>query len=198
MTATLRQPPQHHTPTTTPAPPRTPAPVLFAELERVLIELRDVHERMLEVVREHRKSVSAADLAGISRAIARQGDLAGTVAAIDQRRAQITASLTSQLTGQPTTRPPGQVDNTRLSHIIALAPTASRDRLSAIAAVLRDVLTRLHSEQQALKLATETLAQHMEGVMRQIYRGVSHTGTYVRSGKVDTAVQVITALDVQT
>lgn len=162
--------------------------VLVADLERVLVELKNVHEQMLAVVREHRAAASRADLGAMSSAVARQGELARTIAEIDRRRASIATAL---LGGQG-------ADSAKLTRVIAAAPPESRERLAGLSAVLRDVLLRLHHEQQALKLATEALALHMEGVMRQVYRSVSHTGTYIRSGRVDTAVQVVSALDVHT
>lgn len=160
---------------------------LFGELENVLIELTDLHQRMLAVVKDHRGAISRADLGGIAGAIARQGEMTRSVASIEQRRSAIISSLMGG-SGQ---------DAVKMSQVIAGAPEASRDRLSGLAMVLRDVLSRLHTEQQALKLASEALAVHMEGVMRQVFQRASHAGTYVRSGKVDTAVQVVSALDVR-
>ena len=170
-------------------PAATPARgALFSELERVLIELTEIHQRMLGTVQEHRGAISRADLSGIAGAVARQGEMARAVASIEERRAAVVSALVGGA---------GR-DQVRMSQVIATAPEAFRERLSGLASVLRDVLTRLHQEQQALKLAGEALAVHMEGVMRQVYQRVSHAGTYVRSGKVDTAVQVVSSLDVRT
>lgn len=176
MNATLQQP-------RPPAPPKA----TLNELERVLIELRDIHERMVLIAKAHRAAISRADLPAISAIVNQHNDLAQVVAQIERRRATIVAALLG-------TKNAGDV---RMSQVIAASPQASRERLSAITASLRDVLTRLHAEQQAIRAAAQTLATHMEGVMRQVYRAVSHAGTYVRSGRVDTGVQVLSAIDVR-
>lgn len=162
-------------------------PTDINELERVLVELRDVHERMVLIAKAHRAAISRADLPAISAIVNQHNDLAQVVVQIERRRAAIVASLLG-------TKSPGEA---RMSQVIAASPQGSRERLGAITASLRDVLTRLHAEQQAIRAASQTLATHMEGVMRQVYRAVSHAGTYVRSGRVDTGVQVLSAIDVR-
>lgn len=187
MSTTLHSPPTHRRP----AAAAAPSPLVVAELERVLVELRDTHERMLSIVKDHRAAISRADLPGISAAVAAQNQLTQTVAEIERRRANVVATI---LSASPTS--PG-VTQARLSQVIAAVPPDMRSRLSGLTTVLRDVLTRLHAEQQSLRIASETLALHMEGIMRQVFRTSSHAGTYIRSGRVDTGVQVLSAIDVR-
>jgi hypothetical protein len=73
-----------------------------------------------------------------------------------------------------------------------------RERLLAAADKLREVLNRLHQEHTALRVAAQELSGHMEGLLRQVCRKLSHAGTYGRGGSIDSSVTVVTSLDVRT
>ena len=62
---------------------------------------------------------------------------------------------------------------------------------------LRELLARLQREHAALKEASLALAGHMEGLMRQLSKRLSHAGTYGRTGMVESRVQVVSALDLR-
>lgn len=166
-----------------------PAPL---HLEELLGELIGAHERLLALAREHRAALSRADSAAIAACIRAQNEAVQGVAAIEARRMAVVTSM-ADLAGAPPT----------LSSIIARLPAGARDRLTALGERLRSLLTTLHREQEVLRTAAEALAAHMDGLMRQIGRRLSHTGTYERPSHGATAAhpghtQVLTALDMTT
>lgn len=72
--------------------------------------------------------------------------------------------------------------------VTARAPEPIRSRLAGVAKSLREVLNALHQEHIALRVAAETLSMHMEGLLRQVCRRLSHTGTYAAAS--DSSVQL--------
>ncbi len=175
----------------------------YERLERLLDELTRANEQMLEAVRNHRAALARADLAGMSAAITVQGELARRIGLLNEERAAVVAEISGVRAGVSTSAArPGakaaEAAEPKLSRLIAGAPAAQRTRLEGMRLLLRDVLERLTAEQRALKDAAGALAGHMEGVMRQIHDRVAHAGTYVRTGRIDTSVRVVSALDIRT
>ncbi len=84
-----------------------------------------------------------------------------------------------------------------LTSLAEHAPKGQNDSLRATAASLRGVMSACQVEQTSLKAAAQSLAAHIEGVMRQIARTLSHAGTYGRRGVVDCSTAVTTALDLR-
>ena len=52
-------------------------------------------------------------------------------------------------------------------------------------------------EAERLMADAQKLAAEVEGLLRQVCRGLSHTGTYARRGAMDSNVQVVSAMDVR-
>lgn len=183
---TTRQPPA---PPAAPAPPTMPA--LYDQLDAVLRALLAEHERMLAITADHRRAIAEADAVALNACLERHAGSAQRVAELERQRQGIVSSLVAQI--GPGRVGPGQ----NLSALTARAPEPVRARLASVGAALRELLNALHREHQALRAAAETLSAHMEGLMRQVCRRLSHAGTYARSGWVDSSVQVVSALDVR-
>jgi len=179
-------------PTPAPATPITTAPPLD-RLEQVLSGLVTQHTRLLAHTVEHRRAISEADLPALRACLEEQGDLLQSIVALERERQGIVGAMI----GSATPAQAGLAAKITMSSLAARAPEPSRTRLADVAAALRDVLGRLHHEHQALRLAATTLSTHMEGIMRQVGRSLSHAGTYARSGAVDSGVQVVSAFDVR-
>ncbi len=165
----------------------------FEQLDAVLRMLVSEHEQLLTLAQEHRRAISQADAAALSRCLGAQQQAVQRIAALERQRQTVVAGLARGGAGVRG----GANGMTRLSEVTAGAPEPMRKRLESIAAVLRDVLGRLHQEHQALRQAAETLSMHMEGLLRQVCRGMSQTGTYARCGSMESTVQVVSAVDVR-
>lgn len=184
------------------AAPAESAQGVYSRLDRILVELVETHEAMLKVVTEHRTALSRADLRAIDACITRHSELVQGVARLEQERSAIAKVLVGEKrlhgrsSGERSRNHVREQGDVRLAEMVADAPEAVRGRLGGLGAVLKDLLLRLSTEQRALKQAAEALGTHMDGIMRQVYRGLSHAGTYARSGRVDAGVQVVSTLDV--
>ncbi len=177
-----------------PARPASPQPAGstvadFDKLDGVLRSLLGEHERLLALAKEHQRAIAQADAAGLSSILAEQAEILHRVTGLEQLRRALVSRLAGAMPkqGQPQT----------VTALAAHAPAPLRDRLTSVAAALRELLNTLHREHQAVRQAAETLSSHMEGLMRQVCRRLSHAGTYARGGGFDASVQVVSSLDVR-
>lgn len=175
---------------------------MAAELESVLRRLVSEHEGLLVLTLEHRRCLAQAELTALNSCIGRQAEAVQRIAALERERQAIvarflpppTTASTLARPGTPAAAPP----TATVSTLAAAAPEPVRSRLLSIAQSLRELLNRLHREHVALRAAAETLSGHMEGLMRQVCRTLSHAGTYGRCGSFESRVQVVSAIDVKT
>lgn len=169
--------------------PKQPDPhALLDELAAVLGSLLREHEALLDVTARHRQAIATADMLALRTVNEQQQQAAERMAHLERRRQQLAAALAPHA-------PEGAAGT--LPALAAAFPHA-RDTLTALADRIRDVAGRLSREQRAVRIAAEALAEHMQGLMKQVARKLSHAGTYGRRGSVDARVQVTSALDLVT
>jgi hypothetical protein len=65
----------------------------------------------------------------------------------------------------------------------------------ALADRLRDLLFEIRRETRGSRAATATLIAHMDGLVAQIGRRLSHDGTYTRAGPRGAPSSVVSAID---
>lgn len=136
--------------------------------------LTTVHAELLELVLEHRRAISRGDAAGIQDCLSRQGILATRILDLERTRRQAVA----QLCGRP---------DASISDVNAKLPESLRAPMSAAAARLKSVLTTIQRENNIVRAATHTLIAHIDGLMQQVARALSHAGTYGRKGRIENA-----------
>ncbi len=144
------------------------------KLESLIGELTEIHERLLEVTREHRCAVRKANRVGVEACVRQQRELIAQIGRIDEERRILIAEM---LPGVPAR----EVTLTRLARML---PELSRDRLEASAASLRGLIETIAHENRAVAQATSTLLGHMDAMVRQISSALSQSGTYGRCGSV--------------
>lgn len=157
-------------------------------------ELIAEHERLIVAVAAQKNAVASADGAGMNAAIILQGESAQRIAGIERRRIAAIGVLAAPSKAGSRV-PPGQV---RLTELAAMLPEPGRGRLLESAGLLKAVLEQLHREYAVLKEAAAQLAAHLEGITRQVYARLSHTGAYASSGSLRAPVQVVSSLDLRT
>jgi hypothetical protein len=155
------------------------------QLEALLLSLHAAHADLLAATAEHRVALSHADGPGIASALARQSDLIARIADLERQRARVAAAL-------------GAGPHESISSLARLIPEPARARVLSAAGSLRELLLHIQREARTLRLATAALVGHMDGLMQQVARALSHSGTYSPSGRVDTGAPVISALDLTT
>lgn len=175
----------------------------IAELERLLEKLLTEHEELLALAGHHRTAIATADPHSLGACVQRQNEVMQRVAELEKKRLGLMARLMDKMrplaskasaSGRSVEAVP---DKPTVSWIAKALPEPIRSRLVALAERLRDLLARLQREHAALKEASLALASHMEGLMRQLAKQLSHAGTYGRRGVVESKVQVISALDLR-
>lgn len=165
------------------------------ELDAAVRELIAEHEGLLAAVGEQREAIRRADADALNAAIMKQGESAQRIAQIERKRiAAVAALLPAARAGS---RPAPQAGQVRLTELAATLPEPSRGRVLESATLLKTVLERLHREYAVLREAAGQLAAHLEGIARQVYAKLSHTGAYARSGALRAPVQVVSSLDIR-
>jgi hypothetical protein len=178
-----------------PAPRATPpAPTIQAvgaELERLLIAMIAEHRDMSALADAHRLAIASADRPAIDRCVQLQQLAASRLGELTGKRMTIVRSAVAALrtsavrfSGEPTA-----------SIIAAACADPQRTRLLALADEARKVAEHCSQQQRTLKLAAETLLAHMQGLMAQVSRALSHAGTYARPTAPGYAPQVVSTLD---
>lgn len=154
-------------------------------LESLIGELTQIHERLLEVTREHRSAVRKANTAGVATCVREQRELIARIGRVDEERRALIAEM---LPGVPAR----EVTLTRLARMF---PNLSRDRLEASAASLRGLIELIAHENRAIAQATSTLLGHMDAMVRQISSALSQSGTYGRCGSVRADAHIACGID---
>ena len=182
-----------------PSPGWTLRPEHAAALDVLLRDLTAHHEAAVVLCREHRSAIARADHHAIGLCVMRQQAAGNTLAELDLRRTRLVASAVPQVAatkaGDRRSIPAPEL---RLSDLAARAPGTWRERLLEKAASLRDVMRHAAREQDILRQASESLLSHMKGLMVQVSRQLSATGTYARTHTPPEHAQVLTGIDLTT
>ncbi len=134
----------------------------------------------------------------------RQQTAGSTLAELDLRRMRLVAAAVpapapaKPVASKPADRRGMQAPEMRLSELAAHAPGAWRERLLERAESLREVMRGAAREQEVLRQASESLLSHMKGLMAQVSRQLSATGTYARTHTPPEHAQVLTGIDLTT
>jgi hypothetical protein len=155
------------------------------QLEALLASLHAAHEDLLATALEHRAAISRADVKAMQACAARHADIASRIAELEVLRRRLILALA----------PPGGAPTTSISSVAATLPEPFRARILAAAAALRDLLLRVQREIRTVREASHSLAQHMDGLMQQVARVLSHAGTYSSRGRIDSGAPVASGLD---
>lgn len=171
----------------------------IVELEELLQHLLSEHEELLALAGTHRQAIQNADPATLGECVQRQTEVTKRVGALESRRLALVSRLAEKMKPlQRDGRAEGAVpDRPTITSIARGLAEPVRTRLVALADRLRELLARLQREHAALREASAALAAHMEGLMRQMAKKLSHAGTYGRRGLVESRVQVVSALDLR-
>lgn len=163
------------------------------QLETLLTGLLRAHEHLLDASSAQRDAVRTANPAAIQQASDRQANALRVIAALEDQRRALVNSMTAGLPRRAAGA--GPVTLTELANQM---PEPQRTRLIDLAARVRTAVELAANEQRTLKAATTSLVAHMEGLMRQVARRLSHAGTYGRRGMIESTPAVVSGLDLLT
>jgi hypothetical protein len=155
-------------------------------LDALLNDLLNVHRALLIAAEDHRSALRAADGTRVQAAAERAATLHQLNTLLDQRRRELVAA--HPIPGQPP-------EKVRLSDLAMLVEQPDRDRLLGLAEETKAVMSRVNDEHRTIRVATDVLLAHLEGLMRQVGQTLSHARTYTRKGFVEAGSPVVSALD---
>lgn len=151
-------------------------------LDALLGTLIQEHKVLLDLTGEHREAVTSADMKRLGAVVERTGAVLERVRTVETERQRLVA------------RPDGRAST--LDELLEVVDSADRERLTERSGTLRGLIEQVKSEQDAVREASEALANHMRGLMQQVASKLSHSGTYGRGGRVESKASVITGVDV--
>lgn len=147
------------------------------ELELVLAALLREHEAMLDSVRAHRRAISAADPGALSASLATQQGIMQRIAEAEHQRHTLVRTVIDA-DADLRRRDRAGLPPPKVTELLERVPPGARPRLSDLARRLRELAESVRQEQRTVRVAAETLAAHMHGLMQQIGRRLSPAGTY--------------------
>ncbi len=170
-----------------PATTRTPDldDATLSRIEAIIAEQVERHEALLTAIAEHRAALTGADTARLGKTLDACADILERIAALEDERRALLGE------GEHEAR------RTTIAEVAAGLDAPRRDRLTEMGARLKTLIERVRTEQAALGRAAESLASHMEGLIRQVAARLSNTGAYGRDGRVGEGAAVASALDVK-
>lgn len=160
----------------------TPNPADVDRLDALLGSLIDEHRTLLALAGEQHEAIVAADMKRLGNVIEQTGDVLQRVQKVESQRQRLVA------------RPDGRPST--LDELMTVVDAASQERLTERSGALRGLIQQVQTEQEAVKEASAALANHMHGLMQQVARKLSHSGTYGRAGRVENKSPVMTGVDV--
>ena len=180
-------------------------------LEGVLALLVDHHVRMIEHAQQHRSAISRADARAMAQCVAQQHADAARFGELEALRAEIfraamprpavspaPQSARGARNAPPAPLPPPPEIPANVSSLIARATGPARARLNSLVSRLRALVDQLEQQRRVIRVATESLLGHMNGLIAQVGRALSPTGTYSRPNAPSPQSQVLSGLDLTT
>lgn len=164
------------------------------QLGTLLTRLTERYTRAHRLLGEHREAIRRADGDAVAALVEQQATVLADIESLDKRRRDLIAATAAAFPhviverGKPVT----------LTQLASILPEADRARLTASAENLRRLAQDVKDRTASIRAATATLLAHMEGLVRQVGKQLSHAGTYGRRGVVESGSAVLSALDLRT
>ncbi|MBY0114240.1 MAG: flagellar protein FlgN [Phycisphaerales bacterium] len=166
-----------------------PAKPLCEDLRDLLIAFLERHEALLRHTKQHHEAIRQADVRRCEQIVRDEQATLAAIADLELKRQSLVARAMREIVPTPKSL-------TRLSDIALHCPDATRPELLELSARLRRTIENLQQEQNLLRVVSRVLMAHMEGLMRQVARTLSHAGIYGQRGVVASS-QIVTSLDVR-
>ena len=148
----------------------------------MLGQLEDEHTNLLGLAKAHKDALTSASITQLNSITLKTSEVLMRIAQIEDSRREMITKETGTLAS--------------LDQLMEQFDARDRDRIGQRQHRLRDLISRVKEEQDAVRVASDNLAGHMRGLMQQVGASLSHTGTYSRGGAVAPGrSQVVSSLD---
>lgn len=168
-----------------------PHGALALELDGLLGEYTARYEQLAALGATHREAIRAADGRGVEAAAAAQAAVLHAVSGLESRRGSLVNRAADLM--------PALRKRTGIVTLTDVARALPGDHapMAAKAAKLKTLVESVRDQANTVGGATRSLLAHVEGLMRQVSRQLSHAGTYGKRGFVEPGGTVVSALDVR-
>lgn len=160
------------------------------ELEAILRELITEYEKLNALAKQRQDAMRHADTRTLGATIGEENLAVQRVADLERKRMPLVGELAKKLQAPPKSE-------ITLTWISKKLSGAAGERLAGLAARLRGLIQALLKQNEASKKTAETLATHMDGLLRQVAASLNHARTYSQSGLVTAGPRVVSAIDVK-
>ncbi len=164
-----------------PASNRLEPAALLESLETLLSEMLRAHKQALANTREHRLAVSQADRVRMARCASQQAEINVRTESLNRERSSLLVAFRQGVS---------------LREVLSSLSNFDTARCEELGDQLKETVVQLRKEQSRLALASSSLAQHMQGLIQQIHRSLSHAGVYSTQGRVEAGAVVVSGFDV--
>ena len=173
--------------------PNMTVPEASEEIVDSLKRLISLHDELLDVVQVEREAMTQADIKAVRACVECKALLAERLREIELGRINAVGVLFASDEGAP--MPSAQAAKVSLETIAQRFDTPTRALALELGKKLSEKVARLENQHGVVRLAAESLLSHMQGLMHQVSRKLSHSGTYGRCGAIASHPQVVSGLD---
>ena len=147
------------------------------ELEGLLRELIVCYEQLYSLSKLTMAALREADTGKLASCVGQQNELVQRVAEAEKRRIRVVGGLATTLGSPAKTQ-------TTVTWLAERIGGEVGERLRVLARALKTLLQRVRPANEATHDAADTLARHMEGLLRRVAGELRHAGLYGRRGAV--------------
>lgn len=159
-----------------------------AELEAVLREISAHYATLARCAEARRDAMRRADTAALARWIDTENLAVQAIADLERRRMIVVEELAARINAPARSQTP-------IRQLAAALPEPFRSRVLTIAQSLRESMEQLSALNETTRRAAESLATHMEGLLRHVAARMNHAQTYGPRGVVASGPRVVSAWD---
>lgn len=159
------------------------------QLLALLEDLTSCYEQIESLNDQRETAIADADTAALTECLKIESDAVDRIIRAERRREGIVAFFTEHL---------GAASAEQASaRFIAqhLAEPGLADQIIRAADGLRELIDRTQAKNESARLTVESLAKHMQGLLRTAAERMSQTGAYGAGGAVKRNTQVVSSVD---
>ncbi len=163
-------------------PGNKPTGINTDRLDSMLGQLEDEHTLLLDLAHAHKDAINHASIEELNEITLKTSEVLMRIAQIEDNRREMISKDTGSIAS--------------LDQLMVQFNPADKERIGQRQTRLRELISRVQEEQNAVRVASENLASHMKGLIKQVSASLSHAGTYSRGGAVaPSRTQVVSSLD---
>lgn len=159
-----------------------------SELEAVLREISAHYATLARCAAGRREAMRRADTPAMARWIDAENLAVQAIADLERRRMNVVEALAARINAPARSQTP-------VRQLAGALPEPFRTRVLSVAQSLRESMENLAALNETTKRAAETLATHMEGLLRHVAAKMNHAQTYGPRGVVSSGPRVVSAWD---